>query len=246
MAPHLEYCPRMRFRVPLLGLVLGFALSASAQINGVPPSVTSYGFGGHTYPNAPRASVTSLGPNGYGTPALHQYQGPRFTTAPIPPNSGHHHNHFYPYYPMYYPYYPVVDPYAYGGPVETGLAVTSEDEYRGGPTIFDRRGSGELHPNDYAREQAAQPASGSTAAALPEQTAREASPEPAQPPTILIFKDGHKEEVTNYAIVGNRLFDLSPGHYQKIAIADIDIPATQKANEDEGIEFKLPTLPQGG
>src|SRR5215510_11369982 len=58
----LQYRPRMQSRASLaLFLILAFALAASAQINGAPASVTSYGFGGHAYPNAPRASVTSLG-----------------------------------------------------------------------------------------------------------------------------------------------------------------------------------------
>jgi len=61
----------------------------------------------------------------------------------------------------------------------------------------------------------------------------------------LIFKDGHKQEVGNYAIVGTNLFDLTPGRRQKIALGDLDLPATQKANDDLGIDFKLPELPSG-
>src|ERR1700681_2152369 len=59
---------RSRF---LLSFLLVFSvvacLPAQAQINGVPASVTSFGFGGSNNPNpGVRASVTSLGPNGYG------------------------------------------------------------------------------------------------------------------------------------------------------------------------------------
>jgi len=55
----------------LLSFLLVFSvvacLPAQAQINGVPASVTSLGFGGSNNPNpGVRASVTSLGPNGYG------------------------------------------------------------------------------------------------------------------------------------------------------------------------------------
>jgi hypothetical protein len=67
----------------------------------------------------------------------------------------------------------------------------------------------------------------------------------AQSPTILIFKDGHKQEVSNYAIVGTNLFDLTPGHRLKIALTAIDVTATEKANDDQGIDFKLPGLSNG-
>ena len=66
MPLHLEYHPRMRYWMPVLAVLLisFFTLFASAQVNGVPPSVTSFGFGGHPGFNGPPASVTSLGPQG--------------------------------------------------------------------------------------------------------------------------------------------------------------------------------------
>ena len=67
-------------------------------------------------------------------------------------------------------------------------------------------------------------------------------PEPvvAQPTTVLVFKDGHRSEVVNYAIVGDALFDFTGDRTHKILLADLDIPATQKANDASGVEFKLP------
>jgi hypothetical protein len=56
----------------------------------------------------------------------------------------------------------------------------------------------------------------------------------------LVFKDGHKVEVSNYAIVGTTLFDLTPGHPRHIAVADIDLEATRKENDEHGIIFQLP------
>jgi hypothetical protein len=47
-------------------------------------------------------------------------------------------------------------------------------------------------------------------------------------------------EVQNYAIVGNMLYDLTPGHHGKIAIADLDVAATAKQNDDRGIDFHVP------
>lgn len=59
-------------------------------------------------------------------------------------------------------------------------------------------------------------------------------------PTTLIFRDQHKEEIQNYAIVGNTLFSFSAERTQKIPLSDLDIPATTKANEDRGVNFKVP------
>ena len=73
-------------------------------------------------------------------------------------------------------------------------------------------------------------------------TAEIAAPE-APPPTTLVFKDGHRLEVRNYAIVGATMFDLTPGHPRKIELADVDLEATQKENED-GVSFQLPSNSQ--
>jgi hypothetical protein len=72
-------------------------------------------------------------------------------------------------------------------------------------------------------------------------------PEPVvvQPSTVLVFKDGHRSEVVNYAIVGDTLFDFSGDRTHKIAIADLDLAATQKANDASGVEFKLPPTSDG-
>ena len=59
-------------------------------------------------------------------------------------------------------------------------------------------------------------------------------------PTTLIFRDQHKEEIQNYAIVGNMLFSFSAERTQKIPLSDLDIPATTKVNEDRGVNFRIP------
>jgi len=63
--------------------------------------------------------------------------------------------------------------------------------------------------------------------------------------TVLVFRDQHKQEVQNYAIVGQTLFSFAPQRTQKIALGDLDIPATVKANEDRGVEFRVPTGGEG-
>jgi len=260
MPLHLEYHPRMRYWVPVFAVLLisFFTLSASAQANGAPPSVTSFGFGGHPGFNGPPPSVTSLGPQG-AVPPQRVFHQPGFR----PQQSGTHHHHrqnqgyAYPYYvPYYVPYSPLMDPdEAQAADESAADAPEDSSQYQGGPTIFDRRGPGDPAPNDYRAEKprtavpkppssVATPAVATNSVATPPEPAR--APEPiviAQPSTILIFKDGHKQEVSNYAIVGSNLFDLTPGHRLKIALSDLDLPATQKANDDQGVDFKLPESP---
>ncbi len=260
MLAQLRYDRGMRYWTLLLtlSLIALFGVFAHAQANGVPPSVTSFGFGGHRDFGGVPPSVTSVGPKGLGpTRPGRIHQPPVF----VSPDRNRHErdrsrNMVYPYF---VPYYPVVDPYAYGGPDVTqgapmeGEDAEEQDQYQGGPTIFDRRGSGAAYPNDYARQEArasvpkppdtaSDPAPEARVAVAPVQSP---APVASQPNTILIFKDGHKQEVSNYAIVGTNLFDLTPGRRQKIALGDLDLPATQKVNHDLGIDFKLPELPSG-
>jgi hypothetical protein len=69
-------------------------------------------------------------------------------------------------------------------------------------------------------------------------------PEPAVP-TILVFRDQHKQEVQNYAIVGQTLWAFSTGRTQKIPLASLDITATEKANDDRGVAFHVPGANEG-
>ncbi len=68
--------------------------------------------------------------------------------------------------------------------------------------------------------------------------------DPPQPPTTLVFKDGHQLQLNNYAIVSQTLYDFTPGHPRKIALSDLDLPATQKQNDDHGVVFDLPPAAQ--
>jgi hypothetical protein len=58
--------------------------------------------------------------------------------------------------------------------------------------------------------------------------------------TVLIFRDRRAQEVQNYAIVGDTLWIFDAQKSTKIAVDSLDIPASTKANEDRGIDFRLP------
>jgi len=68
--------------------------------------------------------------------------------------------------------------------------------------------------------------------------AREA--DPILPATVLIFRDQHQQEIKNYAIVGQTLWNFTPQRTEKIALSGLDLPATEKANEDRGVTFRVP------
>jgi hypothetical protein len=58
--------------------------------------------------------------------------------------------------------------------------------------------------------------------------------------TVLVFRDHHSEEIENYAIVGRTLWVFTEQRARKIPIAELNVPATTKANEARGIDFRLP------
>jgi hypothetical protein len=68
------------------------------------------------------------------------------------------------------------------------------------------------------------------------------------PPTVLVYRDGHTEELTSYSIIGNAIYAKadywSSGLWTRtIQIADLDIPATLKQNQQRGVKFELPSGP---
>ena len=65
-------------------------------------------------------------------------------------------------------------------------------------------------------------------------------PESALPETVLVFRDQHKQEVRNYAIVGQTLWTFAPEHTQKIHLSALDLTATARANDDRGLTFRVP------
>jgi hypothetical protein len=221
-----------------LALALLLGLSAAAQVHGVPPSVTSLTPG---FPlAAPAPSVTSLGPNGFHGSGPLGF-GSRVTFGNFHPRGlrlgifvgGHHRGRFgafssfAPALPVYIPYVVPTYPADYAEVSDEAAAETAplrlDNRFRYGTGYLDRR---EAPP-------AATPQAAPAVAAPPE------VPLPEQPTTILVFRDGHRVEVRNYAIMGDELINFS-GAPRRIELADLDVNATVRENDDHGIEFRLP------
>jgi hypothetical protein len=92
-------------------------------------------------------------------------------------------------------------------------------------------------------EQTSQP---STASRMPDR-AQTAPPSPL-PLAVLVFRDGHKEEIEKYVIVGPTIYAdsdywRSGSWTRKVPIADLNISATLELNRERGARFNLPSGP---
>ena len=221
---------RSRFLLSVLAFSVAGFVPVQAQVNGAPPSVTSLGFGGR-FSNGVPPSVTSSGPNGYGNNwsvfgnCCANFLWP---VNPNPPRTSERHHHkdraslAGVVEPVYIPY---AVPYA---------SETEDDpsEVDAGPRIEDQD-----PPPNHTGNRDRTPKDSVLSKPTP---SKPEEPVAAQPSTVLVFKDGHRADVVNYAIVGDTLFDFSAGRTRKVLLADLDLAATQKANDDRGIDFQIP------
>jgi hypothetical protein len=246
----------------LLSFFLAFSLAAclpvQAQVNGAPasvtslngvaPSVTSMGFGGK-FINGVSPSVTSLGPNGYGNNwslfgnCCSNFFWPANPNLPQP--SGHHHHHRKDHdhadlvgviEPAYVPY-PVPDVQGDAQGDVQGDVQGNGDDSPAADYVHAPRPSNQGVAAKRAGDRDSVPQPDASVNPTPDDPAE---PVAAQPSTVLVFKDGHQSDVLNYAIVGDTLFDFDSGRTRKILLADLDLPATQRANDDRGVDFQIP------
>jgi hypothetical protein len=229
----------IRLTLALFGLLLLSISPASAQQNnsaghagGSPTSVTVTPHTGAFTP-----------PTGAAHNASSNWSTTHTTNHANSHNNNQNHN---PQHNGHYPYgygygYAYGVPYAVDNSGSNYATDDSDADCQAGPTVFDRCGSGPAAPPSY-NAQASGPAP-VPQAAFADDPSPDSDPGPTTP-TTLVFKDGHQIEVDNYAIVGQSLYDLTPGHHRKIALADLDIPATQKQNDDNGNSFELPASAQ--
>jgi hypothetical protein len=226
-----------------------FTVSSSpAQIGGVSPGAI------HSVPVAPPTAVrvppptVMLVPPPTGAAPVHgAFPHSAFvhpTGIPRPPHSPHDNNgrpaHNNANSVAVYPYlYPV--PYA-ADVSDSNTAGPDDAEYQGGPIAGDPRNYG---ADADVRPLPVDPAQYVSAKNnLADPPAPDPVSDPPQPPTTLVFKDGHQIQLNNYAIVSQTLYDFTPGHPRKIALSDLDLPATQKQNDDRGVVFELPPSSQ--
>ena len=243
MRAGMRSCFLLSFFLLFLFMVFSVAacLPVQAQTTGVPPSVTSIGFGGR-FINGVSPSVTSLGPNGYGNnwPIFGNCCANFFLPTNPTLSSEHLHHHRKAkaddHADLVGVLEPVYVPYAVPD-VQEDVQEADDDS----ADVVDYVHAPGARSADPSTKRASYRDSALQADASANLSPDEpAEPVAAQPPTVLIFKDGHKSDVLNYAIVGDTLFDFADGHTRKILLADLDLSATHKANDDRGVDFQIP------
>ena len=211
----------------LLGLLFLLAPVSSAQSHTTTSSSSS-----HASSSAPAAHSTSWASSS-STAHTTSSSTPSHNNAPV------HHSRGYWRGGIYYPYVGT----ASGGSDANYATGNNEAECQGGPTIFDRCSS---TPGSYIPPMSEGPAHGATPQSSFASGANSGgdSAGDSAAPTTLVFKDGHELEVENYAVVGQTLYDMTPGHSGKVPLADLDLSATQKQNQSAGAAFQMPATHQ--
>ncbi len=111
-------------------------------------------------------------------------------------------------------------------------------------TMSAKAASGGQTVPDYSEKSASPPAARRSAPGSKRavQTPREL------PPAVLIFHDGRREELREYTIMSGTIYSKADywttGSWtRKIQIADLDVPATLRLNQERGLKFVLPASP---
>lgn len=173
----------------------------------------------------PLPSVTSIPNYGY-KPGAGGYHNGRY---------GRYNNGYVGGWAYSIPYYYPVDNSAYG----------YDYVGAGGPDLYSGPPPGPYDPSLHI--VAEQPPANLYGPADPPQSQAYVAPPPKPlpddkpgDPTELVFRNGRRAEVNSYAIMGDAIYVFDQGR-KKIALTELDIPATVKANDDRGVQFRLPT-----
>lgn len=202
------------------------------------------------------ARARSIGPRGTGRYSAGQYLG-SWGDAGL-------------FYPDYYPDYD--GGYDYGAPLEAppsqAMGIYAAPPAHPAPPpkpaeamVLQLEGDHWVRITPYGPSQtagqAAEPSSpperasnahpGTSAAARGQATASASAPAPL-PPAVLVFRDGHQEQIGQYRIMGGTIhintdYWTSGAWTRSVPIADLDVPATLKLNQQRGANFRLPSSP---
>jgi hypothetical protein len=138
----------------------------------------------------------------------------------------------------YYPYYPYAGyyPWGYYGWDEDSLAYnTSEDQ-----DSYAASYAAPYPENDNGLHRDVQALNGKIDRLQADVEARNRPKTEQEPATALVFRDQHIEEVRNYAIAGETLWILNDKAAKKIPLAQLDLAATVKMNDERGVDFQVP------
>lgn len=65
---------------------------------------------------------------------------------------------------------------------------------------------------------------------------------PVEPATTLVYKNGRpSEQIHNYLLTAKTLYVLDSSRRREIPLDEVDLAATQKVNQEAGVDFQVPT-----
>jgi len=234
----------MRYRlIALLVGLIGTALLASPA--------RGQGHGGRGFAPVGRAGTTISRGRAVGRHFARMHHGRRaFAGSRFGPN-------YYPNYDSdYYPFYNSQDEVgeAPPPPFRAQAAAPALPENPPKPPeslVMELRGDHWVRLTSYGpmaiAGESSEPQSGAASGPAQAKSIRAQAPSEL-PPAVLVFRDGHQEEVAKYTIVGTTLSIKtdywSTGSWtRKIPIAELNLAATLQANQERGAKFSLPSRP---
>jgi hypothetical protein len=232
------------FAITMLVAIAIAPLGLEGQMRGARPSASRpmggfHGsFGGRAGPVGRPAFGGFAGPTAFHHPTgFNGFVG--FHNGFFFPHQFHHRFPFIQPWIIYYPYYPIYSSPYYGGfyggsyyqASDEQPATSGNVDYQLGAEIGSLKEEvARLRDEITAREQARPPAP---------QT-RSYVEEEKPPTTTLVFRDGHRSEIQNYAIVGQTLWVFTEARAKKIPISELNIEATKNVNAARGVEVRFP------
>jgi len=236
----------MRYQlIALLVGLIGTALLASPA--------RGQGHGGRGFAPAGRAAATISRGRAVGRHFVRMHNGRRaFAGSRFGPN-------YYPYYDSdYYPFYDSEDEVGEAPPPPFRARAAAPASPANPPKppeslVMELRGDHWVRLTSYGPMAIAGEFGEPGAAAGPAQAkgsvaSIRAQPPSELPPAVLVFRDGHQEEVAKYTIVGTTL-SIKTDYWntgswtRKIPIAELNLAATLQANQERGAKFSLPSRP---
>jgi hypothetical protein len=154
--------------------------------------------------------------------------------------------------PFFYADYPYQS-LAYPAPVPPVVIIQEKDDQPSQPAHESHALMIEWQGDRYVRsdgqeQRGSEPGSVGRASSNSVERGSATPAHPDLPPAVLIYRDGHREQVSDYVIESGKLYAHGnywvDGYWNKtVQLAALNIPATLKANLQSGVQFVLPSGP---
>jgi hypothetical protein len=237
----------MRYKLIALSLgLMGTTLFASPA--------RGQGHGGRVFARAGRAAAPFSRGRAVGRGLVRMRHGRRALVS-----SGFAPNYYPYYYPDYYPYSDSEDEIGEAPPApiraQTTASPPANPPEPPESLVMELRGDHWVRLTNHGSMEIAgesdEPQSGRSngpAQAKGLITSVRAQAPSELPPAVLVFRDGHQEEVAKYTIVGTSI-SIKTDYWntgswtRKIPIAELDVAATRQVNQKRDTKFSLPSRP---